>query len=76
MAGGKPSTIVDATVDMVANTIYQTSQETHGMQNGNLSTMLKWMVVGLLILLVTAVVFAQADAIAAYILTIVPGLGA
>lgn len=68
--------VVDATVDMIGNVFYKTGQETHGMQNGNLSTMLKWMVAGLVILLVTAIVFAKANDIFAYMVTIVPGLGA
>lgn len=49
--------IVDATVDGIANVIYQTGEKTHTMQNGNLSSMLRWMVIGLLALLVLAVAF-------------------
>jgi len=59
--------IVDATVDFIANTFYKTGENTRGMQNGNLSTMLGWMVVGTIILLTFAVVFGiavqNADAI-------------
>jgi len=49
--------IVDATVDGIANMIYQTGEKTHTMQNGNLSSMLRWMVIGLVVLLVLAVAF-------------------
>ncbi len=49
--------IVDATVDLIGNTFYKTAQATHGMQNGNLSTMLRWMVAGTVILLLLAVAF-------------------
>jgi NADH-quinone oxidoreductase subunit L len=49
--------IVDATVDGIANIIYQTGEKTHTMQNGNLSSMLRWMVIGLVVLLVLAVAF-------------------
>ncbi len=51
------NTIVDATVDGIANIFYGTSKATHTMQDGNLSSMLKWMVVGLVALLVSAAVF-------------------
>jgi NADH-quinone oxidoreductase subunit L len=61
--------IVDATVDMIANVIYKTGETTHTMQNGNLSTMLRWMVAGTVGLLVLALAF--------YIGTLaVSGLGA
>ena len=49
--------IVDATVDGIANVIYRTGEKTHTMQNGNLSSMLRWMVIGLIVLLVLAVAF-------------------
>ena len=49
--------IVDATVDMIANTFYKTGEATHTMQDGNLSTMLRWMVAGTALLLVLAVAF-------------------
>ena len=52
--------IVDASVDGVANIIYSTGEKTRDMQSGNLSTMLKWMVVGLVILLMLAVAFGLA----------------
>jgi NADH-quinone oxidoreductase subunit L len=50
--------VVDASVDGVANIFYNTGVKTHTMQNGNLSSMLRWMVIGTVILLVLAVAFA------------------
>ena len=44
--------IVDATVDGIARTIYTTGQKTRGMQSGNLSVNLRWMVAGVMILLI------------------------
>jgi NADH-quinone oxidoreductase subunit L len=49
--------IVDATVDMIAGAFYKTGEATHTMQDGNLSTMLRWMVAGTALLLVLAVAF-------------------
>lgn len=49
--------IVDYTVDLIATTIYKTGEGTHTMQNGNLSSMLRWMVIGVVILLLAAVAF-------------------
>jgi NADH-quinone oxidoreductase subunit L len=49
--------IVDASVDMIANAFYKTGETTHVMQDGNLSTMLRWMVAGTALLLVLAVAF-------------------
>jgi NADH-quinone oxidoreductase subunit L len=46
--------VVDATVDFIAGTIYTAGDKTRKMQSGNLSTNLKWMVLGLVILLVFA----------------------
>jgi len=58
--------VVDATVDGVANIFYNTGKKTHTMQNGNLSSMLRWMVIGTLILLVLAAAFyiGQSDELA------------
>ena len=50
--------IIDATVDGIANTIYKTGDKARIMQSGNLSTMLKWMVVGLVTLLLVVVIFS------------------
>lgn len=49
--------IVDATVDGIANIIYKTGENTRDIQNGNLSTMLRWMVIGLVVLITLAVAF-------------------
>ena len=49
--------IVDATVDGIANIIYKTGENTRDIQNGNLSTMLRWMVVGLVVLIMLALAF-------------------
>ncbi|RUM66202.1 MAG: NADH-quinone oxidoreductase subunit L [Sulfurimonas sp.] len=57
--------VVDATVDMVANVFYKTGEKTRGMQNGNLSSMLQWMVVGLVVMLALAAVYSIATALVA-----------
>lgn len=61
------NTVVDASVDGIANVFYGTGSKTHTMQDGNLSSMLRWMVLGLVALLVSAAVFigivTNADAI-------------
>ena len=49
--------IVDASVDGIANIVYGAGEKTRTMQDGNLSTMLKWMVAGIVIILSLAVVF-------------------
>ena len=67
--------IVDATVDGIAGIIYSTGEKTRAMQSGNLSTMLKWMVAGLVILLSLAVVFGVAARHSDEIKTILSGLG-
>jgi len=46
--------VVDATVDFIAGVIYTTGDKARKMQSGNLSTNLKWMVFGLVVLLVFA----------------------
>jgi NADH-quinone oxidoreductase subunit L len=50
--------IVDATVDFIAGIIYSTGFKTRVVQSGNLSKMLRWMVIGLLILLVLVVLYS------------------
>ncbi|MCK9492439.1 MAG: NADH-quinone oxidoreductase subunit L, partial [Sulfurimonas sp.] len=67
--------VVDATVDGIANVIYATGENTREMQSGNLSTMLKWMVAGLVALLSLAVVFGLATRHSDEIMTILSGLG-
>ena len=49
--------IVDFTVDMIAKTIYSTGQNARKMQSGNLSDMLRWMIVGMAVLLVLALFY-------------------
>ena len=68
--------IVDASVDGIAGIIYGTGEKTRAMQSGNLSTMLKWMVVGLVLLLSFAVVFGLAVRYSDKIIAILSGLGA
>ncbi|WP_457744504.1 NADH-quinone oxidoreductase subunit L [Sulfurimonas sp.] len=67
--------VVDATVDGIAGIIYGTGEKTRDMQSGNLSTMLRWMVVGLVGLLSLAVVFGLAARHSDEILAILSGLG-
>jgi len=67
--------VVDATVDGIAGIIYGTGEKTRDMQSGNLSTMLRWMVVGLVVLLSLAVVFGLAARYSDEILSILSGLG-
>ena len=66
--------VVDATVDGVANIFYNTGKATHTMQNGNLSTMLRWMVVGTVVLLALAAAytFGQSEGV----VKLLSGLGA
>ncbi|MDD2383305.1 MAG: NADH-quinone oxidoreductase subunit L [Sulfurospirillaceae bacterium] len=49
--------IVDATVDMIAKIVYGTGTKTRQMQNGNLSDMLRWMIVGMVVLLALAIFY-------------------
>jgi len=67
--------IVDASVDGIAGIIYGTGEKTRAMQSGNLSTMLKWMVLGLVILLSLAVVFGLTVRHLDEIKVILSGLG-
>ena len=67
--------VVDATVDGIANIFYSTGENTRDMQSGNLSTMLKWMVAGTVVLLSFAVVFGLAARYSDEILAILSGLG-
>jgi len=50
--------LVDATVDFIAGIIYTTGFKTRVVQSGNLSKMLRWMVIGLLILLLLVVFYS------------------
>ena len=67
--------IVDASVDGIAGIVYNTGDKTSVMQSGNLSTMLKWMVAGMLGLLSLAVVFGLAVRYSDGIVAILSGLG-
>ncbi len=67
--------IVDATVDGIAGIVYGTGEKTRQMQSGNLSTMLKWMVAGLVGLLSLAVVFGLAARYSDEILVFLSALG-
>ena len=49
--------IVDATVDMIAHILYRSGQNARRLQSGNLSDMLRWMVVGLVLLLAFAIFY-------------------
>ena len=67
--------IVDASVDGIAAIIYGTGEKTRKMQSGNLSTMLKWMVAGLVGLLLLAVIFGLAARYSDEILVFLSALG-
>lgn len=47
--------IIDSIVDAIAKGIYSSGEESRAMQNGNLSSALKWMVLGIAVLLILAV---------------------
>jgi NADH-quinone oxidoreductase subunit L len=49
--------IVDKTVDTIASGLVRLGKGANAMQTGNLSTMLRWMVVGLVVLLVLALTY-------------------
>ena len=50
--------LVDATVDFIAAIVYKSGFAGRVVQSGNLSKMLRWMVIGLLILLVLVLVYS------------------
>ncbi|WP_281951992.1 NADH-quinone oxidoreductase subunit L [Nitrosophilus kaiyonis] len=50
--------VVDATVDFIANVIYKSGFKGRVVQSGNLSNMLRWMVIGLIALLVLVIVYS------------------
>jgi FtsH-binding integral membrane protein len=70
-------------VDGIAGVVYKTGEKTHNIQNGNLSDMLRWMVIGLIILMLFAVGFsilamfaqAQVEFVRVYIGELVLGIG-
>ncbi len=47
--------VVDFSVDMIARVLYGTGEKARKMQSGNLSSMLRWMVAGIVILLLLAI---------------------
>lgn len=49
--------IVDAVVDFIAKFIYATGDKARAMQSGNLSKMLRWMLIGLVVLLLLVVFY-------------------
>ncbi|MDR1555245.1 MAG: NADH-quinone oxidoreductase subunit L [Campylobacteraceae bacterium] len=50
--------IIDTTVDMIANMMRYGGEKARGMQSGNLSAMLRWMVFGLAMLLISAIFYS------------------
>ena len=75
--------VVDATVDFIATSIYKTGEGTHTMQNGNLSSMLRWMVIGVVVLLLLAASYHYRDMIGmvlvesgTFLKAVITGLGA
>lgn len=50
--------IIDFVVDTIALVIYKSGEKSRGIQSGNLSSMLRWMVVGILVLIVFAALYS------------------
>lgn len=50
--------IIDFVVDTIALVIYKSGEKSRHIQSGNLSSMLRWMVVGLLILIIFAALYS------------------
>ncbi len=48
--------IVDSTVDFIATTLYDAGDKSRVIQSGNLSKMLRWMAIGLIVLLIAAII--------------------
>ena len=67
--------VVDGIVDGIAGIIYNTGENTRDMQSGNLSTMLQWMVAGIVGLLALAVVFGIAARYSDEIMPFLSSLG-
>jgi NADH-quinone oxidoreductase subunit L len=68
--------VVDATVDGIGNILYSTGENTRDMQSGNLSIMLRWMVVGVIALLILAVSFGLVNRYSNEIVSLLSSLGA
>ena len=49
--------IIDFSVDLIAKVLYSSGEKSRKMQSGNLSDMLKWMVVGIVVLLALAIFY-------------------
>jgi len=49
--------IIDATVDLIARIFYKSGEKARKMQSGNLSDMLRWMVLGVVVLLIFAILY-------------------
>jgi len=49
--------IIDATVDLIARVFYKSGEKARKMQSGNLSDMLRWMVLGVVVLLLFAIFY-------------------
>lgn len=49
--------VVDLTVDLIAKIVYSTGEKSRKIQSGNLSDMLRWMVVGMVVLLILAFIY-------------------
>jgi NADH-quinone oxidoreductase subunit L len=49
--------IIDATVDLIARIFYKSGEKARKMQSGNLSDMLRWMVLGIVVLLLFAIFY-------------------
>ncbi len=49
--------IIDFSVDLIAKVFYKSGQESRKMQSGNLSDMLRWMIVGTVVLLALAIFY-------------------
>ena len=49
--------IIDFSVDLIARVLYKSGQQSRKMQSGNLSDMLRWMIVGTVVLLALAIFY-------------------
>ncbi len=49
--------VIDFSVDLIAKVLYSSGEKSRKMQSGNLSDMLKWMVVGIVVLLALAIFY-------------------
>jgi NADH-quinone oxidoreductase subunit L len=49
--------IIDFSVDLIARVLYKSGEQSRKMQSGNLSDMLRWMIVGVVVLLALAIFY-------------------